>query len=183
MCLATPQQETSMTRPRPVFRVRSGFTPPGFGCARLATLPFAPPHPGGVKPDGRKTNYRKQITPAHPVYLFDTILHKSVVAGGELHQMPFIVCIVHPKMRPAILPIPISIIAPHIPPPIPTNESHPLEAFWDETGIGRLVPMYLQLHLASRSPQHTLVRKSDGSIDTDEVPGLMIFCHTHPITG
>src|SRR5208282_3934825 len=57
--LATPQQETSMTRPRPVFRARSGFPPPGFGCARLAT-----PHPGGGKPDGRKTNYRKQIPPA-----------------------------------------------------------------------------------------------------------------------
>jgi hypothetical protein len=29
------------------------------------TLAFAPPHPSGVKPDGRKTNYRQQITPAN----------------------------------------------------------------------------------------------------------------------
>src|SRR5436190_2837771 len=41
----------------------AAFTPPGFGCARLATLAFAPPHPGGVKADGRKTNYRKIFTP------------------------------------------------------------------------------------------------------------------------
>jgi len=48
MCLLTPQQETNVTRPRPVFRARSGFTPLGFGCARLAALAFAPPHPRGV---------------------------------------------------------------------------------------------------------------------------------------
>ena len=52
-----------MTRPRPVFRARSASTPPGFGCARLATLAFAPPHPGGVEAEGRKTNYRKTFTP------------------------------------------------------------------------------------------------------------------------
>ena len=63
LCFVTPQQETSLARPRPVFRARSACTPPGFGCARLATLAFAPPHPGGVKADGRKTNYRKIFTP------------------------------------------------------------------------------------------------------------------------
>ena len=40
------------------------ITPPGFGCARLATLAFAPPHPGGVMTEGRKTIYRKSFTPA-----------------------------------------------------------------------------------------------------------------------
>ena len=63
-CLSTPQQETNVARPRPVFHARSVFTPPGFGCARLATLAFAPPHPGGVKTEGRKTNYRQQNAPA-----------------------------------------------------------------------------------------------------------------------
>src|ERR1700720_362143 len=63
-CLETPQQETSTARPRPVFRVRSARAPPGFGRARLATLAFAPPHPGGVRAKGRKTNYRKPFTPA-----------------------------------------------------------------------------------------------------------------------
>jgi hypothetical protein len=47
-------------------------------------------------------------------------------------------------------------------------------------GLGRLVPIYLQLHLASRSPQHTLARKPDGTIDTDEVPALMIFYDENP---
>src|SRR5688572_29142664 len=64
MCLLTPQQETSVARPRPVFRAQSVITPPGFGCARLATLTFAPPHPGGVMTDGRKTIYRSSFTPA-----------------------------------------------------------------------------------------------------------------------
>jgi hypothetical protein len=45
------------------FFARSVFTPPGFGCARLATLAFAPPHPGGVKTEERKTNYRRSFTP------------------------------------------------------------------------------------------------------------------------
>lgn len=63
MCFVTPQQETSVARPRPVFRARSASTPPGFGCARLATLASAPPHPGGVEAEGRKTNYRKSFTP------------------------------------------------------------------------------------------------------------------------
>ncbi len=47
-------------------------------------------------------------------------------------------------------------------------------------GLGRLVPIYLQLHLASRSPHHTLARRPDGTIDTDEVPGLMIFYDDNP---
>ena len=64
MCLSTPQQGTNVARPRPVLRVRSSFTPLGFGCARLATLAFAPPHPKGVKLEGRKTNYRSRFTPA-----------------------------------------------------------------------------------------------------------------------
>lgn len=45
-------------------RARRCFTPPGFGCARLATLAFAAPHPGGVKQEGRRTNYRNRFTPA-----------------------------------------------------------------------------------------------------------------------
>ena len=32
-------------------------------CARLATLAFAPPHPGGVKAGEGKTNYRKHYAP------------------------------------------------------------------------------------------------------------------------
>ena len=52
-----------MTRPRPAFRARSALPPPGFGCARLATLAFAPPHPGGGKAEGRKTIYRNRFTP------------------------------------------------------------------------------------------------------------------------
>jgi hypothetical protein len=69
---------------------------------------------------------------------------------------------------------------PQIPPPLPPNQSGPPEQFWDEMGMGRLVPIYLQLHLASRSPQHTLVRRPDGTIDTDEVPGLIIFYDENP---
>jgi hypothetical protein len=65
------------------------------------------------------------------------------------------------------------------PPQIPPDQDGPSE-FWDEMGMGRLVPVYLQLHLASRSPQHTLARKPDGSIDTDDVPALMIFYDENP---
>jgi hypothetical protein len=36
-----------------------------------------------------------------------------------------------------------------------------------------LSPDYIQLHLASRSPQHTLSRKADGSIDTDNVLAMI----------
>ena len=46
--------------------------------------------------------------------------------------------------------------------------------------MGRLVPIYLQLHLASRSSQHTLARRPDGTSDTDEVPGLIIFYDEDP---
>src|SRR5882672_2779206 len=63
---ATPQQETNVARPRPVFRARTVITPLGFGCARLATLAFAPPHPRGVMTEGRKTIYRKTFTPTRP---------------------------------------------------------------------------------------------------------------------
>jgi len=64
LCLATPQQETRMARPRPVFCARSAATPAWFGCARLATLAFAPPHHAGVAAEGRRTIYRKSFTPA-----------------------------------------------------------------------------------------------------------------------
>jgi len=47
-------------------------------------------------------------------------------------------------------------------------------------GLGRLVPIYLQLHLASRSPHHTLKRTPEGNIDTDDVPALMIFYNENP---
>lgn len=40
-------------------------------------------------------------------------------------------------------------------------------------GMCRLVPDYIQLHLASRSPQHTLSRRADGTINTDNVPPLI----------
>ncbi len=50
--------------PSTSFRARSVFTPLGFGCTRLATLAFAPPHPRGVKTNGSRTNYRSRFTPA-----------------------------------------------------------------------------------------------------------------------
>lgn len=55
--------------------------------------------------------------------------------------------------------------------------------FWDEMGMSRLVPAYLQLHLAVRSPQHRLTRRSDGNLDTDDVPALMIFNPDNPQIG
>jgi hypothetical protein len=61
-------------------------------------------------------------------------------------------------------------------PPVLPPSSPPLlggEPFWNEMGMGRLVPDYIQLHLASRSPQHTLSRRADGSIDVDGVPPLV----------
>lgn len=66
------------------------------------------------------------------------------------------------------------------PPQILHDESNQSEVFWNEFGIGRLVPIYLQLHLASRSPQHKLVCRPDGTIDTDAVPALPIFCDENP---
>jgi hypothetical protein len=65
MCLLTPQQETSLARPRPVFRARSASTPPGFGCvqARYARLHSASPRRGGGA--GKKDNLQKEFyTPA-----------------------------------------------------------------------------------------------------------------------
>ncbi|MEI6396137.1 MAG: hypothetical protein WCT12_34155, partial [Verrucomicrobiota bacterium] len=53
-----------MARPRPVFCARSAATPAWFGCARLATLAFTPPHHAGVAAEGRRTIYRKSFTPA-----------------------------------------------------------------------------------------------------------------------
>jgi len=60
---ATPQQETSLARPRPVFRARSTLAPSGLGCAGLATLAFAPPPPEGARAEGRMAIYRKKFTP------------------------------------------------------------------------------------------------------------------------
>jgi len=40
-------------------------------------------------------------------------------------------------------------------------------------GMARCIPDYIQLHLASRSPQNTLSRRPDGSIDVDAVPPLI----------
>lgn len=53
------------------------------------------------------------FTENYPVYLFDTMLHRSAVPGGELQAMPLIVCLVDPQMQPAILPIPCSMVAPY----------------------------------------------------------------------
>lgn len=69
---------------------------------------------------------------------------------------------------------------PRIPPPLPPNQSAPSEQFWEEPGMAPLVPAYIQLHLASRSPQHSLARKADGAVDTDEAPGLMVFMDEDP---
>ena len=46
---------------------------------------------------------------------------------------------------------------------------------FDENGIGRLVPIYVQLLLAERSPQHKLARHPDGSINTGAVPAINFF--------
>lgn len=47
------------------------------------------------------------------------------------------------------------------------------EPFWNEMGMARSIPDYIQLHLASRSPQNTLSRRADGSIEVDAVPPLI----------
>ncbi len=65
LCLSTSQQETKVARPRLGFRAR-GAPPAGFGCARLATLAFAPPHPAGEWAEGRKTIYRSSFIPFAP---------------------------------------------------------------------------------------------------------------------
>ena len=74
---------------------------------------------------------------------------------------------------------------PPLPPPLPPPIGGPLtpEMFWDELGMSRLIPVYLQLHLAARSPQHRLTRRPDGNIDTDDVPALMIFNPDNPQIG
>jgi len=58
--LVTPQQETNMARPRPVFRARRS-TPLGFGCAaaRYARLRSASPQRGGGR--GKKDNLQKDF--------------------------------------------------------------------------------------------------------------------------
>ena len=73
-----------MTRPRPAFRARSALPPPGFGCARLATLAFATPHPGGGKAEGRKTIYRNRFTPTRQ--FMDTFTRKGF-ALAKCQQM------------------------------------------------------------------------------------------------
>jgi hypothetical protein len=65
---------------------------------------------------------------------------------------------------------------PAAPPPIRPPSQPPLpggEPFWNEMGMARSIPDYIQLHLASRSPQNTLSRRADGSIDVDAVPPLI----------
>jgi hypothetical protein len=59
-------------------------------------------------------------------------------------------------------------VPPPTPPPIPGDDP-----FWNEMGMGLLIPDYIQLHLASRKPQHTLSRRPDGSIDTHDIPPLI----------
>src|ERR1035437_69573 len=62
MCLVTPQQETIMARPRPVFC--GGSPPSGTAALRLATLASAPPPPKGGWAEGRRAIYRTTFTPA-----------------------------------------------------------------------------------------------------------------------
>ena len=62
MCLLTPQQETIMARPRPVYD--GGSPPSGAAALRLATLASAPPPPKGGWAEGRRAIYRKSFTPA-----------------------------------------------------------------------------------------------------------------------
>ena len=63
MCLATPQHENRMTRPRPAFGA-AHCAPFGVGCAaaRYARLRCASPEGGAA--GRRKHIYRKQFTPA-----------------------------------------------------------------------------------------------------------------------
>jgi hypothetical protein len=67
------------------------------------------------------------------------------------------------KKQPAAPPP----IRPPSPPPLPGGEP-----FFDGI-IARCIPDYIQLHLAARSPQNTLSRRADGSIDVDAVPPLI----------
>jgi hypothetical protein len=69
--LVTPQQETNMTRPRPVFRARRS-APLGFGCAaaRYARLRSASPQRGGGRE--KKDNLQKDFyTPRDRVFDWD----------------------------------------------------------------------------------------------------------------
>src|SRR5450756_1756252 len=63
MYLLTPQQETIMARPRPVYD--GGSPPSGAAALRLATLASAPPPPKGGWAEGRRAIYRTTFTPAH----------------------------------------------------------------------------------------------------------------------
>src|ERR1035437_6434208 len=76
MCLVTPQQETIMARPRPVFC--GGSPPSGTAALRLATLASAPPPPKGGWAEGRRAIYRTTFTPAFSwlgPYEFSSIQH------------------------------------------------------------------------------------------------------------
>jgi hypothetical protein len=83
-----------------------------------------------------------------------------------------------PPAKPAAPPP-----SPSAPPPLSASVSDSPESFWDEMGMSRLIPVYVQLHLAARSLQNTLTRRPDGSLDTDDVPALMIFNPDKPQIG
>lgn len=93
--IATKLVETEM-RPRTSdeLEVRSMLGDEEFNLFRVRTLPLS-------------------VTDNYPVHLFDTMLHSSVVAGGEMGEMPLVACLVHPQMEPPILPIPSAMVAPH----------------------------------------------------------------------
>lgn len=48
---------------------------------------------------------------------------------------------------------------------------------WDQGAVrlGRLIPSYLQRHLAGRASDHLLARSSDGEIEVDDAPGMLFF--------
>ncbi len=81
MCFATPQQRVQLgPAPRPDFHARSASTPSGLGCARLATLAFAPPHPGGWE-EGKKDKLQKDfLHPPRGRFCILTYLRKCVIA-------------------------------------------------------------------------------------------------------
>jgi hypothetical protein len=66
MCLLTPQQETSLARPRPVFRARAPLPPVGarLRSARYARHRSASPQRGARAEEG-KAIYRNIFTPTH----------------------------------------------------------------------------------------------------------------------
>src|ERR1019366_10239691 len=59
MCLETPQQETIMARPRPVYD--GGSPPSGAAALRLATLASAPPPPKGGLGGVKKSNLQNDV--------------------------------------------------------------------------------------------------------------------------